>query len=292
MHENRKNYDLFSYQKKIRNNARKLGIVLETSLSGSFYIFHPIPSCPWLPETRKKYYGKLRKRAQNIPNHKQYTFCTLTYSTRFYTAEKVAQRLKSDIDKFFKRLNYRKIKPEYFYVIELTKQDYCHIHLIFDRYVYWKKIKASWFGVTGSNVIKISAINSKNVFYYITKYTTDSQKQTEKQFAFLFKNVDRLYTFSRNFCIKSDDSNSKNTFLFSFFSPEFPKFSVDSFQTITNFQESDVYMLYLACLERKKQFLMHENKNFSILVSDVYFDIGITHIKAPRLEEILFEFQN
>lgn len=217
MHLNRKTYSLPDYQKKLRASAFKLGVVCEHSESGKFTIFRPIPNCPWLPESRKKYFGKLRRRLDSTVNVKKYTFCTLTYSRKKYSNIEVARRIKHDIDLFFKRLGYRKSKPEYFYIVELTDNFMPHIHLIFDRYVHKKKVFTSWFKVTGSIMSRIQFVPAKNMVWYVTKYLMDAKKQSEAKWMWIFKNIDRIWSSSRNFFKVNPDYKSAYEFYFTVF---------------------------------------------------------------------------
>ena len=62
MHQNRQIYTLSEYQKKLRNSYKKLGLYLRENETNKIFIFRPVPNCPWLPESRKKYFRKLRTR--------------------------------------------------------------------------------------------------------------------------------------------------------------------------------------------------------------------------------------
>jgi len=199
MHWNRMLYTLPQYQEKLRNGYHKLGLLCENRKDGKICVFRPVPSSPWLPEGRKKYFSKLYNRSKNIVYNKKYSFCTLTYSTNLYTPVQAARRVKADIDKFFKRLNYRKSKPEYFYVIELTDKYMVHIHLIFRGFVHRKKIFKSWFKVTGCVSIKIQHLPFDKALHYCLKYLTKSKKQDESKWGFLFSHISRIWTCSRKF---------------------------------------------------------------------------------------------
>lgn len=202
MHHNRKYYSLPEYQVKLRNGYKKLGILCTHQEGHYSQIFRPVPKTPWLPEARAKYYRRLINRSESIVKQKKYSFCTLTYDTKLYTAIEVAKRVKHDIDLFFKRLGYRKSKPQYLYVIELTDNFYIHVHLIFDRFVHKKKIFMSWFKITGSKAVKIQSLPFDKAVYYCFKYLTKAKKQSEAKFGFLFSHVDRLWSCSRNFFAK------------------------------------------------------------------------------------------
>ena len=199
MHWNRMLYTLPEYQEKLRNGYHKLGLLCQNKKDSKIYIFRPVPSTPWLPEGRKKYFSKLYNRSKNLTYNKKYSFCTLTYSTRLYTPVQAAHRVKADIDKFFKRLNYRKSKPQYFYVIELTKKYMVHVHIIFQGYVHKAKIFLSWSLVTGCTAVKIQHIPYQKALFYCLKYLRKSKKQDESKWGFLFSHVSRLWTCSRKF---------------------------------------------------------------------------------------------
>ena len=202
MHQNRIEYSLPEYQNKLRNGYKKLGILCTHKDRKISQVFRPVPKTPWLPEARNKYYGRLIARSKALVKQKKYSFCTLTYDMKLYSKVEVSQRLKHDIDLFFKRLGYRKSKPEYFYVIELTDNFYPHVHLIFDRFVHKRKIFMSWYKVTGSTAVKIQSLSYTKALYYCLKYLTRAKKQSEAKFGFLFSYVDRLWTCSRKFFSK------------------------------------------------------------------------------------------
>lgn len=214
MHRNRSLYSLPEYQKIIRGRYHRLGLVCENSSEGNFKIFRPVPATPWIPEGRRKYFRKIRSRFDDVNNNNNYSFCTLTYSHRFHTPTAAALRVKSDIDKFFKRLDYRNSRPEYFYVIEVTDKFMVHVHLIFDRYVHKKKIFRSWNKITNSICIKIKHLPSKQAFYYCTKYLSDALKQNDDKWGFIFSHIDRIWTCSRKFFSRCDPAGSFFKFCF------------------------------------------------------------------------------
>lgn len=220
MHRNRTIYKLPEYQTKIRNGYKKMGLFLQNIDNHKIYIFRPIPNCPWLPESRKKYFGKLKSRLNSIDMSKNYTFATLTYSPRKYTPVEAANRLKHDLDLFWKRLGYYHRKFEFFYVIELTKKHMVHVHIIFNKYIPHIKLKNSWRAVTGCKIVHIEHIKSRQVFWYVTKYLNDSKKQSEDKWIFIFSYIDRIWTCSRNFMACAGSENGKYKFLFCCFDPE------------------------------------------------------------------------
>ena len=220
MHQNRIIMSLTQYQNKLRKNYRKLGIFLENKTDKQIFVFRPTPNCPWLPESRKKYYGKLIKRLKGIKYSKKYTFATLTYWDKKYTPTEASAQIKHHIDLFFKRLGYYNKKPEYFYIIELTDKMMPHIHIIFDRFIHWRKLRKSWLAVTGNSVTHIKHLSQKTAFFYCLKYLNDSKKQDFFKWEFIFKNIGRIWTSSRNFFAKLPPTESLWNFLFSAFDPD------------------------------------------------------------------------
>lgn len=220
MHRNRLIYTLPVYQKKLRHNYKKLGLFLENIEDHKIFIFRPVPATPWLPEGRKKYFKKLRAKVETLNYSKKFTFGTLTYSTRLYTPTACAMRVKHDIDLFFKRLTYHHQKPEYFYVIEVTQNYMVHIHLMFDRYIPWQKLRKCWYSVTGCPIVHIKHIPHQKAFWYCVKYLSDCKKQDQGKWSFIFSHIDRIWSCSRGFFCGSASYDKKYKFLFSVFDPE------------------------------------------------------------------------
>jgi len=214
MHSNRSTYTLSEYQAKLRRNYLHLGVVLEKTAKGTFSIFRPLPKSPWLPESRSKYFKPLYTKAKLLKHSKKYTLCTLTYSTKLYTPESACHSVKHHIDLFFKRLGYRKSRPEYFLVCELTDQMMVHIHLVFDRFVHWKKVRASWYKVTGNIITDIRNKKRDQAIHYCFKYLTKAKKMPNGKWAFIFKHIDRIWSSSRNFFDDPEDQPKKYKFLF------------------------------------------------------------------------------
>lgn len=201
MHKNRTIYSLSQYQAKLRSGYMNLGILIYNQSLQKSIIIRPIPPCVWISEGRNRYFKKLSDKMKFIIKSNHYTFCTLTYSGSDYTPEEAAARVKHDIDLFFKRLDYRNSKPEYFYVIELTENYMVHIHLIFDQFIWKGKVFMSWFNVTGSLCIRIQHKKKGEAIRYCLKYLQKSQSQNQSKWAFIFKNIDRIWSSSRGFFV-------------------------------------------------------------------------------------------
>lgn len=266
MHRNRSIYSLPEYQKKLRNSYHKLGLFLMNNSEKKIYCFRPIPNCPWLPESRKKYFGKMKKRMKLIDQTKKYTFLTLTYSRRLYSPHQAAKQIKNHLDLFFKRLDYHHRRFQYFYVIEVTESLMVHIHMICDQYLPWQKVKASWLAVTGNSVTNIKSLPAKQAFWYAVKYIANCKKQSDEKWQFIFKNIDRIWTSSRGFFIATAMKNSRYTFLFSSFDPErsFDSYFSDPENDLISDEISKYDAMYIAGFTDRldKVFLLHASDDF------------------------------
>jgi len=205
MHKNRTMYTLKEYQEVLtlrwRSTLIWLGKYDDTHLP-ELWFARPTPKTIWLPgKPRQKYYRSLREKLKSTmkTDAKRYSFITLTYNQRKYSPEEAAERSKSDIKELLRMLRRRFGKIQYFYIIELTVTGYPHFHVIIDKFIYWKVLKAMWYHITLSYVVDIRMIPAGNIAGYICKYLTKVEKQDSWQFAFIFKNIDRLWSASRGF---------------------------------------------------------------------------------------------
>jgi len=210
MHDNRKKYSFEEYQDIIIDRWQHTLLWLgKYSAAGDpeLWFARPTPSTPWCPgKPRAKYYKKIYARLATQLNiqSKNYTFCTLTYHTEKYSPEGAAALLPSHIKEFMRLLRKKLGKLQYFWIIELTSLGYPHLHIIFDRYIHWRVIRAIWYKVTKCKVTDIRKIPAGNLAAYVTKYITKQSKQNEDKFGFIFKNIDRMWSSSRGFFTKGD----------------------------------------------------------------------------------------
>jgi len=199
VHQNRLIYSYESYKALLRKRRKKIAVACLCLKSSAVTFSCPAPVTPFLPEGRGKYFSRLYKKSKTVKKNKHFSFATLTYQTSDVTNSQLCSHLKKDLDKFFKRLrNHNKIK-EYFYVIELTKRGFVHIHVIFQGFVAKQAIFASWNPITNATCVRIRHIGYKDAIWYCIKYLTKSKKMSEKYWAIMFKSVDRLWSSSRNF---------------------------------------------------------------------------------------------
>ncbi|MBA7665133.1 hypothetical protein ES703_73200 [subsurface metagenome] len=295
MHNNRLLYTLPEYQKKLRGSYHKLGLFLEKIDDHKIFIFRPVPNCPWLPESRKKYFHKLRKRLETLPRDRKYTFATLTYSTRLYSPVDVCNRIKHDINLFFKRMGYHHRKVQFFYVIELTDKYMPHIHIVFDQYIPWKKIRASWFHTTGNIVTDIRQKSRDSAFYHCLKYLTNMKKQSEAKWSFMFSHIDRIWTCSQGFVVAAKSGNNKYKFIFSVWDPDgylFPGFDNPEKDLISNeVSRSDAIMIAGFNEDIKGIKVMNQIPDWVFLSADPVGPQNSKDLKlSPESFEIMFNF--
>lgn len=205
MHQNRVDYTLPQYQDVLLTRwSRTLFLFAKKKKNNGydFYFAKPTPRTVWLSgKPRDKYYKRLYARLhhQLTLDKKKYTFCTLTYHTRKYSREYCCSLLKSHLKEFIRRLRVRYPRLQYYWIIELTKDYYPHIHFVFDHYCHHVIIRAIWYAVTKSYITDIRMIPAGNLASYLSKYLTKQRSQKVDQFTFIFKNIDRLYGSSKYF---------------------------------------------------------------------------------------------
>lgn len=191
------------YQEKLARHEKYLQLLLYSKVDRKAYLYKPkIASIYGTLEQKKTYFKKLRNRLNiNKTNtNNKIAFITLTYDTKLYTAVEVVNRCKHDIQKFFKLIRNRIGKINYFWIVELTKKNYVHFHIIAKEYIPAKMINACWKATTGSIITNVKGISRTQAGKYITKYVSDATKLSEEQAKFLYENnFKRLYAMSKRF---------------------------------------------------------------------------------------------
>jgi len=221
MHKNRINNSYKEYQEILldRWQTTLFWFAKKNRQHYDLYFAKPTPRVPWLPgKPREKYYKRLfcRLNTQLKSGNFHYTFCTLTYHTSKWSQQSCFSLLKIHLKEFIRRLKKRYPNIQYFWVIELTKRLYPHIHIIFNQFVHWTVIRAIWYVVTKSYITDIRSIPSGNLAGYIAKYLNSQKKSNEAQWGTIFKNVSRLIGNSRNFFDSPhDDETEQEWFLIS-----------------------------------------------------------------------------
>lgn len=191
------------YQEKLARHEKYLQLLLYSKIDRKAYLYKPkIASIYGTINQKQTYFKKLRQKLNiNKTNtNNQIAFITLTYDTKLYTATQVVNRCKSDIQKFFKLIRNRIGKINYFWIVELTKRNYVHFHIIAKEYIPAKMINACWKATTGSIITNVKGISRTQAGKYITKYVSDATKLSEDQARFLYDNdFKRLYSMSKKF---------------------------------------------------------------------------------------------
>ena len=207
MHKNRIENSYHQYQKILidRWQTTLYWFAKKEKDKYQMWFAKPTPKLPWLPgKPREKYYKRLFVRLNNQlkTGDFHYTFCTLTYHTAKWSQKDSFTYLKIHLREFIRLLRKRYPSIQYFWVIELTKRLYPHVHIIFNQFVHWKVIRAIWYRVTKSYITDIRSIPSGNLAGYLSKYLNDQKKANESQWGCIFKNVSRLIGYSRKFFAK------------------------------------------------------------------------------------------
>jgi len=140
---------------------------------------------------RIKLYNKLKQFA----NNRQLRFLTLTYKYD-NNCENILEKYSKDFNKFItyiRRLNY---KFNYFKIIEFTKKQTIHFHLLIDSYIPQQLISNLWFQITSDSFIVFITrlMNNKQLINYCLKYISKSFNNNQDLFV-VYKI--RRYSFSR-----------------------------------------------------------------------------------------------
>lgn len=191
------------YQKKLANQEKNLQLLLWSKKENKFFLYKPKTASIYGTTTQKtNYYKKLRQklRIEDSSVGEKISFITLTYSTSLYSPEAVILRCKRDIQLWLKLIRNRIGVLKYFWICELTKQNYIHFHIITKQFIPHKIIKACWQKTTGSFITNVKGVSAATAGKYVTKYISDASKLSEDQAKFLYDNgFTRLYASSKNF---------------------------------------------------------------------------------------------
>jgi len=199
---------LQQYQAVLERRDRNFCIGLRNKTTQDSFLYKPKTKSFFHPDFVKAYITpreiKLKERLQLFDCR----MVTLTYSTKLYTPLSASNLHKSHIKKFIRLLRERFGSLEYCYFIELTKQLFVHFHVYINRYIPHQQIKEIWFKITGNSIVSINAVDSKKKVKYCSEYHQILKKFNSEQLAFVWKNIDRLFSQSRNFFAKSEKAES------------------------------------------------------------------------------------
>lgn len=199
MHLNRFKYSLPEYRDILEQRNKFFYLHLIDREKKTEIIIKPQTKSLWHPKFTKAYLTPRAIRIIDQVEKSQYYFCTLTYWTKLYSAERVAYRHKKDWKKFAREV--RKLYPDfqYSYFIELTKKNYIHYHFITDCTITEKEMRKIWRAITGTWKIEIKPIETKKQVEYVAWYCTIKEKNTESKETFIWSHISRLFGQSRNF---------------------------------------------------------------------------------------------
>lgn len=142
--------------------------------------------------------GLLLKKLKTIKPGQILRFLTLTLSTKQYTPEESLIKISSFVNLWVKFMRYRGFNFQYFKIIEFTKNQQAHVHILVNCFLPLTVALNVWKQITGSYVGWIKLIKNKNVaISYILKYITKSVNTTFNHLFYLF--MKRRYSYSRGF---------------------------------------------------------------------------------------------
>jgi hypothetical protein len=211
MHANRILYSLPDYQRKLERNASSFSLLLRDDAENKDYFIKPKPRSLWHPDYQKAYLAPRMMRLRGALLSFKYDFLTLTYWTKYMTAEEVASRHKADINKFFKLLRKIYGSVQYAYVVEVTEQFYVHFHIFIEKRVSVGICRRIWRGLTGAWRIQKKAItNSAVAVQYVNKYVSKVADGEHDKLEFMYEHIDRFFGCSRGFFsdVKKDDKRA------------------------------------------------------------------------------------
>jgi len=145
---------------------------------------------------RKK--RKLQKRLKRLKINGRLRFLTLTLSTVDFTPEQALNNISSFFNDFCHRLRDRGYKFQFFKIIELSKKDQAHLHVLINCFIPRITVLMLWKSITGSYIVDIRAVNShEKAVEYLTKYMTKSISAISNYLFFIMRK--RRFSCSQNF---------------------------------------------------------------------------------------------
>jgi hypothetical protein len=147
----------------------------------------------------------LEKKFKNLKFNGRLRFLTLTLSTNQYTPEQALERISGFCNDFCHRLRDRKYKFQFFKIIELTKNNQAHLHILINCFIPKDIVTKIWKDITGSYITDIRAIpNKQKAVDYLLKYMTKAINSTANYLFFLLRK--RRYSYSQNFFLDTAES--------------------------------------------------------------------------------------
>lgn len=150
----------------------------------------------------RKKRGALLRKMKNLKAGKVLRFLTLTLSTKNHTPEQSIEKISNYVNTFVKLMRYRGFEFQYFKIIEFTKNNIAHVHMLVNCYMPHQCVRLVWQSITGAHKIWIERIkSSKMAINYIFKYMTKAVNSTANYMFYLYKK--RRYSYSQNFFLPS-----------------------------------------------------------------------------------------
>lgn len=203
MHKNR-SLTLEKYQQILKDRVNSLSFLLADKNYDETYVFKPQVRSMWHTSFMEAYFKERRSLLLKKFHSCRCRMITLTYSTKLYTPEQVANRHKADFKKFVRLMRKEFIDFEYAYFVEVTKQNYCHFHVYVEDFYPRQIIERIWKEITGSYMIRVKEIKDEKQADYCSNYHSIARKFNQEQLRFAFKNISRFFGQSRNFFEKKE----------------------------------------------------------------------------------------
>jgi hypothetical protein len=116
---------------------------------------------------------RYRYRIAEIAEREQLKrFLTLTLDPSKIEGDS-ARYLRAVFNKF--RLYLRRkfgVAVKYIAVLEFHKSGVAHLHLLMDRFIWWRWIKKTWSALGGGTVVDIRYVDVHRISHYLSKYLT------------------------------------------------------------------------------------------------------------------------
>lgn len=130
-------------------------------------------------------------------------FITLTTSKKNFTTDEALKHISIDFNNFMTSIRKKFPGIKYFKVLEISKSESIHLHLLINLYIPKAIIKRLWIMAHASFIVDIRKVSDNtHALNYILKYFTKETEnfQVNKYFYSYRK---RHFSLSQNFCQKS-----------------------------------------------------------------------------------------
>lgn len=141
---------------------------------------------------------QLRRALSRLKFKDTCRFLTLTLSTKDYSPEESICKISEFFNLWVKFMRYRGFKFQYFKIIEFTKKDVAHLHILVNAFLPGLVVQQCWKQITGSYIYKIKKPeNKEHTINYLLKYITKANNDFAQIFFYLYQK--RRYSYSQNF---------------------------------------------------------------------------------------------